>query len=89
MKNLQTVEAKMNCPRMNSFTVDGGIQALLIVYMCTFHTFGHCYFGQDFANGEEISLPFLLNHLFFIVSLHSLEKLKHFLVIDLLNILSD
>lgn len=44
--------------------------------------------GPDLKDEREASLP-LLNHLFLIVILHTLEKFKYFLVIDLLNVSRD
>ena len=45
--------------------------------------------GPDLKNEREVSLPLFLNRVFLIVILHTLEKFKYFLVIDLLNVSPD
>ena len=45
--------------------------------------------GPDLKNEREVSLPLFLNDLFLIVILHTREKFKYFLVIDLLNVSPD
>ena len=74
----------MNCAGMNSSEGEAGIHSCLLM--------GHVSFsaaGPDLSNERDASLPPLLNHLFLTVILHTLEKLKHFLVVDSLNVSPD
>ena len=71
----------MDCARMSSSEGEAGIHTCLLM--------GHVSFspaGPDLKNERDASLPLLLNSLFLTVILHTLEKLKYFLVISLLNV---